>query len=117
MLVTGGTGFLGQALLHRLLLTERRPLIAAVRSKKGNFPAEIKVELVGELSSNTDWSACLQNVGVVIHCAARTHIMKDETGDPLIEYRRANVQGKSFPTWYESGRGSVFPRRDESERG
>ena len=27
------------------------------------------------------------------------------------------VPGQSFPTWYESGRGSVFPRRDESERG
>ena len=26
-------------------------------------------------------------------------------------------QSQSFPTWYESGRGSVFPRRDESERG
>ena len=93
LLVTGGTGFLGQALLHKLLVSGQRPLIAAVRRKKGDFPAEIKVELVGELSSNADWSACLQNVGVVIHCAARTHIMKDETGDPLMEYRRVNVQG------------------------
>lgn len=93
VLVTGGTGFLGQALLHKLLVSGRRPLIAAVRRNKTDFPAEVMVEWVGELSSSTDWSTCLQEVGVVIHCAARAHVMKEETADPLLEYRRVNVHG------------------------
>lgn len=93
VLVTGGTGFLGRALLHKLLVSGRRPLIAAVRRNKTDFPAEVRVEWVNELGSSTDWTACLQEVGVVIHCAARAHVMKDETGDPLLEYRRVNVQG------------------------
>lgn len=93
LLVTGGTGFLGQALLHELLHSGRRPLIAAVRRKETNLPPEVRVEWVSEISSTTDWTACLQGVGVVIHCAARAHVMKDETGDPLLEYRRVNVQG------------------------
>lgn len=93
LLVTGGTGFLGQALLHKLLVSGRRPLIAAVRRKKTDFPAEVKLESVNELGSRADWTACLQGVGVVIHCAARAHVMKEETGDPLLEYRRVNVQG------------------------
>ncbi len=84
---------MGQALLHKLLVSGRRPLIAAVRRNKTEFPAEVMVEWVGELSSSTDWNACLQGVGAVIHCAARAHIMKDEIGDPLLEYRRVNVQG------------------------
>lgn len=93
VLVTGGTGFLGQALLHKLLISGRLPLIAAVRRNKTDFPAEVKVEWVGELGSTTDWTACLQEVGVVIHCAARAHVMEEETANPLLEYRRVNVQG------------------------
>jgi nucleoside-diphosphate-sugar epimerase len=93
LLVTGGTGFLGQALLHKLLNAGRGPLIAAVRQKKTNLPCEVKVEWVSEFGSTTDLTACLQEVGVVIHCAARVHVMKDETNDPLLEYRRDNVQG------------------------
>lgn len=93
VLVTGGSGFLGQALLQKLLVSGRRPLIAAVRRNKTDFPAEVMVEWVGELSSSTDWTACLQGVGVVIHCAARAHVMKGEIGDPLLDYRRVNVQG------------------------
>ncbi len=93
LLVTGGTGFLGQALLQKLLASGRRPLIAAVRQKKTNLPLEVRVEWVSELGSSTDWTACLEEVGVVIHCAARAHIMKEESTDPLLEYRRVNVQG------------------------
>lgn len=93
VLVTGGTGFLGQALLRKLLVSGRCPLIAAVRRNKTDFPAEVRVEWVNELGSTTDWTACLQEVGVVIHCAARVHVMEEETADPLLEYRTVNVQG------------------------
>lgn len=93
MFVTGGSGFLGQALLHRLLVTGPRPLIASVRRREINFPVDVRVEFVGELSSSTDWAACLHEVGVVIHCAARAHVMKDDTANPLAEYHRVNVQG------------------------
>ena len=93
LFVTGGTGFLGQALLHKFLASGRRPLIAAVRQKKTDFPGEVRVKWVSELGSSVDSIACLQEVGVVIHCAARVHVMKEETGDPLEQYRRVNVQG------------------------
>lgn len=93
VLVTGGTGFLGQALLQKLLVSGRCPLIAAVRRNKTDFPAEVRVEWVNELGSTTDLTACLQEVGVVIHCAERVHVMEEETADPLLEYRTVNVQG------------------------
>lgn len=35
----------------------------------------------------------MTDVDVVIHCAARAHIMKDEMADPLAEYRKVNVDG------------------------
>ncbi len=93
VVVTGATGFLGRALLQSLLASGPRPLIAAVRSKQTDFPTEVRAELVGELSSSTDWSTCLDEVEVVIHCAARVHVMNDESGDPLAEFRRVNTQG------------------------
>ncbi len=30
---------------------------------------------------------------MIVHCAARAHVMNDELADPLAEYRRVNVQG------------------------
>ena len=49
--------------------------------------------LVSELDCTTDWSQALQDIDVVIHAAARTHIMQKEALDPLAEYRRVNVEG------------------------
>jgi len=46
-----------------------------------------------QLSGDESYSDCLQNIDVVVHAAARAHIMKDEVADPLAEYRRVNVDG------------------------
>lgn len=48
---------------------------------------------VGELGSGTDWSRALAGIDVVIHTAARVHMMSDTAGDPLAEHRRVNVEG------------------------
>jgi nucleoside-diphosphate-sugar epimerase len=93
VLVTGGSGFLGRAVLQRLLDTDKHPLVAAVRSAKLNFPVDVRVEVAGELGPDTDWMNCVKGVDVVIHCAARAHVMKDKLADPLAEYRKVNVQG------------------------
>lgn len=49
--------------------------------------------LVGDLNAETDWSDALSAVQVVLHIAARAHVLKDEVADPLAEYRRVNVAG------------------------
>ena len=49
--------------------------------------------LVSGLDGAADWSQALQGVDVVIHAAARAHIMREEALDPLAEYRRVNVEG------------------------
>lgn len=93
VLLTGGTGFLGCAVLQRLLVVDKWPLIGSARTSIHRFPSSVKVERVSELGADTDWRACLQGVEIIIHCAARAHVMKDETADPLGEYRKVNVQG------------------------
>ena len=48
---------------------------------------------VGELSRETAWGAALAGVHVVIHTAARVHVMNETADNSLDEIRRVNVQG------------------------
>jgi nucleoside-diphosphate-sugar epimerase len=89
VLVTGATGFVGTALCRELTargITLRR----AVRRTAASMMNDVDV-VVGELGALTEWDEALRNVDVVIHLAARTHVMHDTFPDPLAEYRRINV--------------------------
>jgi nucleoside-diphosphate-sugar epimerase len=92
ILVTGATGFVGRALID--LLVERGYSVRAAMRRAGAFTAVgASVVTVGDLSAQTDWSAALAGVDVVVHAAARVHVMQDAAADPLVEFRRINVQG------------------------
>jgi UDP-glucose 4-epimerase len=45
------------------------------------------------LLPNQDWLSALSGVSVVVHCAARVHVMNEKSIDPLAEFRRVNVDG------------------------
>lgn len=91
ILLTGATGFLGSRLISTLKSSPEFKITAAVRSPL-EIP-DIRVVEVTDLSADTDWTRALAGQQVVIHTAARAHIMKDEVSDPLAEYRRVNVDG------------------------
>lgn len=46
-----------------------------------------------ELGSDTDWSPVLFGVDVVVHCAARVHVIHETASDPLLAFRRVNSTG------------------------
>jgi len=91
VLLTGANGFLGSRLAGALNVKPYVWLTAAVR-RSVQLSATNLVE-VQSLDANTDWSYAVTDQQVVIHTAARAHIMKDEVADPLVEYRRVNVDG------------------------
>ncbi len=91
VLLTGSTGFVGSALLAELKKLPEFRVIAAVRSAVS--PASDDVVVVGNIDGTTDYSAALNGVDVVVHAAARAHIMHDEVADPLVEFREVNVEG------------------------
>jgi len=91
VLLTGANGFLGSRLAVTLNTKPYVRLTAAVR-RSVQLSAMNIVE-VQSLDANTDWSDAVTEQQVVIHTAARAHIMKDEATDPLVEYRRVNVDG------------------------
>ncbi|WP_123410669.1 NAD-dependent epimerase/dehydratase family protein, partial [Pseudomonas frederiksbergensis] len=45
------------------------------------------------LDSATDWSDALKGVAVVIHAAARVHVLNEVSADPLTAFRQINVEG------------------------
>lgn len=73
VLITGSSGFVGKHLCD--LLVNNKPLI------------------LKKYQRGTDVDQAVDDVDIVIHCAARNHIMKEESSDPLSEYRKANVEG------------------------
>lgn len=91
LLLTGATGFVGGRLANVLQARADINLTAVVR-RPVKIPSAHIVE-VQDLDGNTDWSNSLINQQIVIHTAARAHIMNDEVANPLAEYRRVNVDG------------------------
>lgn len=92
IMVTGGSGFVGRTLLERLY-QDGYGLIAPSRTPLAQAPAGVVNPLVAGLAADVDWSASLEGAAVVIHSAARVHVMNDTADDPLVEFRKANVDG------------------------
>jgi nucleoside-diphosphate-sugar epimerase len=91
VLVTGATGFIGRTLVSRLLATTGYAVRAAVRQGAAALPAgSVSIDGIGP---DTDWREAVRNCRVVVHCAARVHVMQEKEADPLREFRKVNVQG------------------------
>jgi nucleoside-diphosphate-sugar epimerase len=59
----------------------------------------------GDISAQTDWKQALVGVDVLVHLAARVHVMRDAAADPLAEFRRVNVQGTLNLAWQAAAAG------------
>jgi len=92
VLLTGATGFVGKAVSEKLIETGVY-LVASVREKSEILSHQVSQVLISDLTSETDWSLALKSVDVVIHSAARVHVMNDTSEDPLAEFRKVNLEG------------------------
>jgi len=92
ILVTGATGFVGSSLVARLV-REGIETRASVRRDEASTPDGVSTVNVGELTADVNWSHALAGVEVIVHLAARVHVMHDTEADPLTAFRAVNVDG------------------------
>ena len=90
-MISGADGFVGKVLCAELRQRRQR-VRAAVRSRKVSVE-DIEAIVVGAIDSETNWADALCNIDVVIHLAARVHVMRETAVDPLAEFLRVNMHG------------------------
>jgi UDP-glucose 4-epimerase len=87
VLITGATGFLGQHILKAVEKTSTTIVLG--RNRPDNYLGEF---IQYDLKDTSNLALNLQEVDVVIHSAARAHIMNDVSLNPLVEYRLVNTE-------------------------
>lgn len=90
--LTGATGFVGGATLARLL-AENIPVTAALRGRSKLACEDLTTVRFDNFDGTANWQDGLVGVDVVIHAAARVHVMNDTEADPLSAFRQVNVEG------------------------
>jgi UDP-glucose 4-epimerase len=88
ILLTGGSGFLGRALLTALV---NENVSGLGRQKPSSLSASSFYQ--SEINADTDFSVAVKDTKVIIHCAARVHVMEDDSSSPLKDFREVNTYG------------------------
>lgn len=92
-LVTGGSGFVGRALIKQLAASAQRCVVAPVRHREASLAPGVRQVPWAGLGNGEDLTEALQGVDCVIHAAARVHVMNEAVADPLAAFRQVNVEG------------------------
>lgn len=92
ILVTGATGFVGRALVA-CLVTSSHQVRAANRAQGHGLPPAVENHPVGDIGPETDWRKALDGMDVVVHLAARVHMMGQVGPESESAYRRINTEG------------------------
>ena len=91
LLLTGATGFLGRQLAN--VLHSKQDINLTVSLRRDEEICACNKVIIRSIDSDTSWLEALAGQQIVIHAAARAHVMRDEVADPLAEFRKVNVEG------------------------
>ena len=92
VLVTGGAGFVGRAVVR---LAREAGYAVTVASRRLLDSEQVAADVTSvqgpDLGPDTDWSRALHGVDLVIHLAARVHIMRGAARASVDEFQRTTV--------------------------
>lgn len=92
VLVTGSTGFVGRALVAQLVARGGAQVLALTRELPANPVAGASYLPGCDLTLPALAPSALAGVDVLIHTAARVHVLHDRAADRLAAFRRMNVE-------------------------
>lgn len=90
IIVTGANGFVGRALCN-VLIANGQQVVACARNA-GSIAGQNFVTLP-TINGAIDWQHMLTEARVVVHLAARVHVMQDTAENPLVEFQEINLHG------------------------
>ena len=91
VLITGANGFVGSALCMKAV--ELGFDVRGATRMVCDLPICVENIVVGDINADTEWHSALLNCDVVIHLAARVHVMSETADDSLSEFRLVNTTG------------------------
>ena len=92
--VTGASGFVGKALVQQLADNGHEVLAYVRQTTHFASTQGINLMTAPELSINADWRLRPEDgIDVLVHAAARVHVMQGASADPLNGFRKVNVEG------------------------
>ncbi len=89
--VTGASGFVGTA-LSDWLISRGHSVVGVTRGRRAADP-RVMMRTIAGLDDLQGLRRAFYSVDVVVHLAARVHVMRDNAADPLSNCRCVNVDG------------------------
>ena len=89
ILLTGATGFVGKAMLPRLIADghDVRCALRAANDMTGDSA------VVGDIGPGTEWRAALDGIEAVVHLAGRAHVADEELAGAFAKFHDVNALG------------------------
>lgn len=89
--VTGATGFIGSHLVPALLHAGHEVVAACEAGQEEDLEGSKAIPV--DVAAGEGLEEVFSGADAVIHLAARNHVMKEVSSDPVADYRRVNVDG------------------------
>jgi nucleoside-diphosphate-sugar epimerase len=93
IIITGYTGFIGRNLVKSLGKKDLQLYGASRTSSPEIVNQDVSHIHIPSLTKSMDWLPIVANFDIVIHLAARAHILNDRADNPEAEFFKVNTQG------------------------
>jgi nucleoside-diphosphate-sugar epimerase len=87
LLITGYSGFVGRHFLNEINNLYNIKLLGRTKGSQSLEHYKANIDAI------SDYSDALKDVDIVIHMAARVHVMNENSSDPLSDFRAVNTAG------------------------